>query len=92
MYVCVCVCVGIGPITTRERMQNLFQTAIKTEIKIAMFGKMGLSLFVDVEAKFSILLVKYRVILSVLDPRKCEYLKDYSLEFEHACMTTYLAS
>ena len=26
----------------------------------------------------------YRVILSVLDPRKCEYLKDYSLDFEHA--------
>ena len=35
---------------------------------------------------------KYRVILSVLDPRKCEYLKDYSLDFEHAYMTTYLAS
>ena len=34
----------------------------------------------------------YRVILSVLDPRKCEYLKDYSLDFEHECMTTYLAS
>ena len=24
------------------------------------------------------------VILSVLDPRKCEYLKDYSSDFEHA--------
>ena len=35
---------------------------------------------------------KYRVILSVLDPRKCEYLKDNSLDFEHAYMTTYLAS
>ena len=35
---------------------------------------------------------RYRVILSVLDPRKCKYLKDYSLEFEHAYMTTYLAS
>ena len=34
----------------------------------------------------------YRVILSVLDPRKCEYLKDYSLDFEHEYMTTYLAS
>ena len=34
----------------------------------------------------------YRVILSVLDPRKCEYLEDYSLDFEHAYMTTYLAS
>ena len=34
----------------------------------------------------------YRVILSVLDPRKCEYFKDYSLDFEHAYMTTYLAS
>ena len=32
------------------------------------------------------------MILSVLDPRKCEYLKDYSLDFEHAYMTTYLAS
>jgi uncharacterized protein YjbK len=30
--------------------------------------------------------VKYSVILSVLDPRKCEYLKDYSLDFEHAYM------
>ena len=38
------------------------------------------------------MLNKYRVILSVLDPRKCEYLKDYSLDFEHAYMTTYLAS
>ena len=37
-------------------------------------------------------LAMYRVILSVLDPRKCEYLKDYSLDFEHAYMTTYLAS
>ena len=34
----------------------------------------------------------YSVILSVLDPRKCEYLKDYSLDFEHAYITTYLAS
>ena len=34
----------------------------------------------------------YRVILSVLDPRKFEYLIDYSLDFEHAYMTTYLAS
>jgi hypothetical protein len=34
----------------------------------------------------------YRVILLVIDPRKCEYLKDYSLDFEHAYMTTYLAS
>ena len=37
-------------------------------------------------------LVIYRVILSGLDPRKCEYLKDFSLYFEHAYMTTYLAS
>ena len=35
---------------------------------------------------------KYSVILSVPDPRKCDYLKDYSLDFEHASMTTYLAS
>ena len=34
----------------------------------------------------------YRVILSVLGPTTCEYLKDYSLDFEHAYMTTYLAS
>jgi len=34
----------------------------------------------------------YSVILSVLDPRKRKYLKDYSLDFEHAYMTTYLAS
>jgi hypothetical protein len=32
----------------------------------------------------------YRVILSVLDRRKCEYLKDYSLDFEHAYMTKYM--
>ena len=31
--------------------------------------------------------MKYSVILSVLNPRKCEYLKDYSLDFEHAYMT-----
>ena len=37
-------------------------------------------------------IILYRVILSVLDPKKCEYLKDYSLDFEHAYMTTYLAS
>jgi hypothetical protein len=35
---------------------------------------------------------RYRVILSVLDRRKCEYLKDYSRDFEHAYMITYLAS
>ena len=35
-------------------------------------------------------LIIYRVILSVLDPQKCEYLKDYSLDFEHAYMITYL--
>ena len=34
----------------------------------------------------------YSVILSALDPRKCEYLRDYSLDFEHVYMTTYLAS
>jgi len=32
------------------------------------------------------------VILSVLYPRKCEYLIDYSLDFEHAYMAIYLAS
>ena len=32
------------------------------------------------------------VILSVLEPRKCENLKENSLDFEHAYMTTYLAS
>jgi hypothetical protein len=32
---------------------------------------------------------KYSVILSVLDPRKCEYLKDYLLDFEHAYITIY---
>ena len=41
---------------------------------------------------FRIALDRYRVILSVLVPRKCEYLKDYSLDFEHAYMTTQLAS
>jgi len=30
----------------------------------------------------------HSVILYVLDPRNCEYLKDYSLDFEHAYMTT----
>jgi hypothetical protein len=25
----------------------------------------------------------YRVIFSVLEPRKCEYVKDYLLDFEH---------
>ena len=37
-------------------------------------------------------LVIYTGILFVLDPRKCEYLKDYSLDFEYVYMTTYLAS
>jgi hypothetical protein len=34
---------------------------------------------------------RYMVILTVVDPRKCKYLKDYSLDFENAYMTTYLA-
>jgi len=46
----------------------------------------------DVNNQCKISVNRYRVILSVLDPRKCEYLKDYSLDFEHAYMTTYLAS
>jgi len=41
---------------------------------------------------FGFIIRIYRVILSVLDPRKCEYLKDYSLDFVHAYLTTYLAS
>jgi hypothetical protein len=36
-------------------------------------------------------LIKYSVILSVLDPRS-ECVKDYSLDFEHAYITKYLAS
>ena len=47
---------------------------------------------VYVRLQFVIYYLWYRVILSVLHPRKCEYLKDYSLDFEHAYMTTYLAS
>ena len=46
----------------------------------------------DTEPRLNRNLPLYRVILSVLDPRKCEYLKDYSLHFEHAYMTTYFAS
>jgi hypothetical protein len=34
----------------------------------------------------------YSVILLVLDPRKCKYPKNYSLDFKHAYITTYLAS
>ena len=45
-----------------------------------------------IDKKHYIELFLYRVILSVLDPRKCECLKDYSLHFENAYMTTYLAS
>jgi len=44
------------------------------------------------DINYNCLCLLYSVILSVLDPRKCEYLKDYSLDFEHAYMTTYLAS
>jgi len=33
-----------------------------------------------------------KVILSVIDPRKCEFLKHYSLDFEYAYTTTYLIS
>ena len=40
----------------------------------------------------NIMQILYSEILSVLDPRKCEYLKDYSLDSEHAYMTTNLAS
>jgi hypothetical protein len=38
--------------------------------------------------QYVILWCLYRVILSVLDPRKWEYLRDCSLDFEHAYMTT----
>jgi hypothetical protein len=34
--------------------------------------------------KHNYILILYRVILSVLDPRKCEYFKDYLLDSEHA--------
>jgi hypothetical protein len=37
------------------------------------------SLFLEVDTKE---VYKYRVIPSVLDPRKCEYLKDHSLDIE----------
>jgi len=62
--VCVCVCVSIGATTMGESIQtSLFQTVIKnstTETTIpAMFGKMGLPLFIEAEAKVSVLLVKY---------------------------------
>jgi hypothetical protein len=33
------------------------------------------------------IVILYRVILSVLDPKKCEYLKNYLLDFEHEYMT-----
>ena len=60
-----------------------------------MFFK-DLNTFFDLSCSIGIksrnVAVMYSVILTVLDPRKCEYLKDYSLDFEHAYMTTYLAS
>jgi hypothetical protein len=47
----------------------------------------------NVIKKEAVTILIYRVILSALDPRKCEYIRDYSLDFEHAYMTTtYLAS
>ena len=51
-------------------------------------GKKGALTFVDCLRIVCSGGLWYRVILSVLDPRKCEYLKDYSLYFEHAYMTT----
>jgi hypothetical protein len=36
-------------------------------------------------------LAYYRVILSVLDFGKCEYLEDHALHLEHTYMSTYLA-
>jgi hypothetical protein len=58
----VCVCVSIGPTTMSECIQNsLFQNVIETlETTIpAMFGKIGLPLFIETEAKISILFVRY---------------------------------
>ena len=52
---------------------------------------LSLFLYCDV-CQVSVLCLYYSTIRSVLDPRKCEYLKDYSLDFEHAYMTAYLAS
>ena len=49
-------------------------------------------LFSIIPPTMHITLQLYRVILLVLNPRKCEYLKDYSSDFEHAYMTTYFAS
>jgi len=64
VFVGVCVCVSIGPTRMGESIQtSLFQTVIKnriTETTIpAMFGKKGLPLFIEAEAKVSVLLVKY---------------------------------
>ena len=50
------------------------------------FGELAISSYLG---KFK---QRHSVILSVLDPRKCEYLEDYLLDFEHAYMTIYLAS
>ena len=44
----------------------------------------------DIVSSLFYLFPLYSVILSVLDPRKCEYLKEDSLHFEHAYMTTYI--
>ena len=57
--------------------------------KVAMFFEMLVVYRTTISLRSGCI---YRVILSVLDQRKCEYLKEYSLDFEHVYMTTYLAS
>ena len=60
---------------------------VRTFSRVKQSVKAGVSRLLvlnSVQTSTVFLMVMYSVILSVLDPRKCEYLKDYSLDFEHA--------
>ena len=76
---------------------SILQSEKTQNLNISTFQLFKITVFTDTPSFWSSARLwrtefLYRVILWVLDPRKCEYLKDYSLDFEHVYMTKYLAS
>jgi hypothetical protein len=84
--------VAIRQPTTHNYRSTATHPATKRPPKYPVFRPFSVYPTYKVTFSTAYVTMLYRLILSVLDPRKCEYLRDYSLYFEHACMTTYLAS
>ena len=82
------------PKSTNTPSEYCFSTAALVAL-ILRYTHINLSFFLYSFSTFffeTFFFPLYSAILSVLDPRKCEYLKDYSFDFEHTYMTTYFAS